>query len=153
MELPTPPAPIIVDGTLDALDPITEFLLKAAKTAGLDKKSTYKLRLAIDEIATNIALHGYEETGMIGSIWIFCEITSDELTIILEDIAIAYNPLERPNITEEELAKPLEEREIGGLGVFLTLRGVDRFSYEYKDGRNRNIFTMSRPKPETSSEG
>jgi serine/threonine-protein kinase RsbW len=138
--------PLTVPGTLDALDPIADFVMAAVKQAGIEKKAGYRLRLAVDEIATNIVIHGYEETGLNGDIVISGEIDDDTLTIILEDHAMAYNPLDRPEVSEEELTKPLEDRAIGGLGVFLTLRGVDRFSYEYIDDTNRNIFMMKRPK-------
>jgi serine/threonine-protein kinase RsbW len=142
--------PLTVPGTLDALDPIADFVMAAVKQAGIEKKAGYRLRLAVDEIATNIVLHGYEETGLNGEIMICGELDDDSLTITLEDQAVAYNPLDRPEVTEEELTKPLEDRAIGGLGVFLTLRGVDRFSYEYVNGKNRNIFMMKRPKGESA---
>ena len=53
-------------GNLDSLSPIREYVKSAANTAGLSKKATYELCLAVDEIATNIALYGYEEAGRLG---------------------------------------------------------------------------------------
>jgi serine/threonine-protein kinase RsbW len=46
---------------------------------------------------------------------------------------------------EEELDLPLEEREIGGLGVMLAREGVDDFRYERIDGRNRTMIVVNRP--------
>jgi anti-sigma regulatory factor (Ser/Thr protein kinase) len=46
---------------------------------------------------------------------------------------------------EDELNLPLEERSIGGLGIFLVLKGVDTFRYERINEHNRNIFVMNRP--------
>ncbi|GGJ52065.1 ATP-binding protein [Deinococcus roseus] len=138
--------PLNLPATLDALDPIADFVLEAAKAAGLEKKAAYRLRLAVDEIATNIVTHGYEEMGMTGDIQVYADMDEESLTITLEDTAVPYNPFEQDPVSEEELQKPLEERPIGGLGLFLTIRGVDRFSYERVANINRNMFLMLRPK-------
>lgn len=58
--------PLIVSGTLDSLGAIAQYVMAAAAAAGLDKKTSYNLRLAVDEIATNIVTHGYEEAAREG---------------------------------------------------------------------------------------
>jgi len=129
-------------GVVDSLDELRDYIGELAQKAGLVKKSTYSLKLAIDEIATNIILYGYERTGLKADFTVLSEITEDKLTVILEDVAAAFDPLSREMPDHEDLTMALEEREIGGLGIFLTINGVDDFSYEYKDGKNRNIFIM-----------
>ena len=57
---------ITVPGTIESLDAIAKYIISVAAAAGLDKKASYKLRLAIDEIATNIIIHGYHEAGKEG---------------------------------------------------------------------------------------
>ena len=134
--------PLIVDGTLDSLSEIAKYVMAAGTAAGLDKKAIYQLRLAVDEIATNIILHGYQENGMEGNVEVKAEINEKALTIALEDTAIAFDPTQKKPPTDLEL--PLEERKIGGLGVFLAVDGVDQFSYERVENRNRNIFVVQR---------
>ena len=129
-------------GVVDSLDELRDYIGELAKKAGLVKKSTYSLKLAIDEIATNIILYGYERAGLKADFIVLSEITEEDLTVILEDVAAAFDPLSREMPDHEDLTMALEEREIGGLGIFLTINGVDDFSYEYKDGKNRNIFIM-----------
>ena len=51
----------------------------------------------------------------------------------------------RSRLDPDHINKPLEERPIGGLGIFLVMRSVDQFHYEYVDGRNRYVLTMKRP--------
>ena len=138
--------PLQVPGNLDSLSAIGKCVNEAALQAGLDKKATYRLRLAVDEIATNIVVHGYDEAGLSGQILVLSEIDAEALTIILEDNSPAFDPrqLGRP----DHIDKPVEERPIGGLGIFLTLENVDRFDYEYVNNRNRNIFVVNRPKTE-----
>ena len=127
---------------LDVLDDIGRFVLTAAEQAGIEKKRAYRLRLAVDEIATNIISYGYERAGISGNIDITAAATDDALTIILEDSAPPFNPIDHPE--PEDLESPLEERQIGGLGVFLAIRNVDVFEYEHVGGRNRNIFVVKR---------
>jgi anti-sigma regulatory factor (Ser/Thr protein kinase) len=129
--------------SLESLEEIGAYVVGAAAEAGLDPRAAYNLRLAVDEIATNIISYGYAGGG--GGISLHSELTPDRLTIVVEDWGVPFDPLARDAVSEEDLALPLEERPIGGLGIYLVLKGVDDFRYEYADGRNRNIFAMKRP--------
>ncbi len=137
--------PLTLPATLDALGEIGRYVNQAAAAAGLEKQAAYNLRLAVDEIATNIILHGYEEAGLSGDIRVMREESAKELRITLEDRAIPFDPRGKTLPSAEELARPLEERPIGGLGIFLVLNGVDRFDYQRQGEINRNIFIMRRP--------
>jgi anti-sigma regulatory factor (Ser/Thr protein kinase) len=134
--------PLTVPGTLDSLGPIREYVRAAAAEARLDRKRAYRLELAVDEIATNIANHGYNEAGRTGEIVVHAVIDAAALTITLADTAVPFDPrrLQRP----DQIDLPLAERPMGGLGIFLVMENVDEFRYEYVDGRNRNIFVMKR---------
>lgn len=136
---------LTVPGTLDSLKPIADFVLAAAAEIGLEKKAAYKLRLAVDEIATNIILHGYEEAGLNGEIHISAAIDDQKLEIALEDRAIPYDPANTEAVEAAEFQRPLEERRMGGLGVYLAIQGVDQFRYERIGDCNRNIFIVNRP--------
>ncbi len=66
----------------------------------------------------------------------------ETLTISIEDTGIPYNPtLEAP---PNYLDSPLEQRKIGGLGVYLAYQGTDKFLYERVGERNRNILIVNR---------
>lgn len=135
--------PLTVPGTLDSLVTIGKYVLTAAAAAGLDKKATYRLRLAVDEIATNIITHGYEEANLEGVIKVGADLDETALTVILEDTGMPYIP--GLVSTRDDLHLPLEKREIGGLGVYLAIQGVDKFHYERLEGRNRHTFSVNRP--------
>jgi anti-sigma regulatory factor (Ser/Thr protein kinase) len=137
--------PLCLPATLDALDEIGKYVVTATTEAGLEAKAAYGLRLAVDEIATNIITHGYEEAGRSGDISVSGTLTNVALTIVLEDSGVPFDPLSQDLPGEDYLTQPLEERPIGGLGIFLVLKGVDAFSYEFVDGHNRNIFVVNRP--------
>lgn len=137
--------PLVLPGTLDALAPIRQFVRDAAGQAGLAPPHVYDLQLAVDEIATNIVIHGYEESGTRGDIRVEVDLDAQRLAITLEDSAPPFDP--RGLITEaaRQLDAPLSERPIGGLGIFLTEQKMDGFEYEYRQGHNRNRFIMRRP--------
>lgn len=134
----------IFPGKVESIDLIRQYIAELSQQAGLSKKAGYNLRLAADEIATNIVLYGYEEAGLEGNIEVLHEFTDEGLVVVFEDTAAPFDPLARELPDEEDLALPLEERKIGGLGIFLTVKGVDDFSYERIDNRNRNIFKMNK---------
>lgn len=130
--------------TLDSLGSIRQFITNSGKAIGLDKSKIYKLCLAVDEIATNIINYGYTKSGIEnGSIDLLIKYDNDALTVTLEDSAIPFNPLDKILPNEKDLSLPLEERPIGGLGIMLAKENVDNYSYEYKNGKNRNILCIN----------
>ncbi|BAY13244.1 ATP-binding protein [Calothrix sp. NIES-2098] len=133
---------LTVAGTLDSLSEIAQYVMASAVAAGLDKKTSYRLRLAVDEIATNIIVHGYEEAGREGQVVCQATLADESLTITLEDTGEQYDPTKQA--LPDDMDLPMEQRRIGGLGVYLTIQGVDRFTYERVGNRNRNIFVVNR---------
>jgi serine/threonine-protein kinase RsbW len=128
-----------VPATLDSLGAVAEFVMAAAAAAGLDKRVSYRLRLAVDEIATNIIVHGYVEAGLQGALELCADIDDRTLTLSIEDTGVAFDPRQAA-VPETDL--PLEQRPIGGLGVYLAMRSVDEFLYERVGDRNRTIFKL-----------
>ena len=98
--------------------------------------------VAVDEIATNIILYGYQEDELEGVIDVTTEKTDKHLKVVFEDDAVPFDPTIRELPDEEDFNLPLDERPIGGLGIYLTINGVSEFLYEYKNNRNRNIFIV-----------
>src|ERR1700704_4740768 len=137
--------PLTLPATLESLGPLVQYVQSAAQAAGLDRKASYRLRLAVDEIATNIITHGYADAHIAGDVVVNASVGDEQLTITLEDWAPAYDP--RVQEDPDHIDKPSDERPIGGLGVFIALKSVDGLDYEYRDNKNRNILTMNRPKP------
>jgi anti-sigma regulatory factor (Ser/Thr protein kinase) len=135
--------PLIVPGNLDSLSAIRHYVAAAAAQVGLDKKVAYRVQLAVDEIATNIIVHGYEQSGKKGKVKVKADITQTSLTIMLEDSSAPFDP--RRFEPPDHITKPIKERPIGGLGVFLAIGNVDKFDYEYVNKRNRNIFIINLP--------
>jgi anti-sigma regulatory factor (Ser/Thr protein kinase) len=134
---------ITLPGTLESLAPIREFVDRAVALAGIETKAGYRLRLAVDEIATNIVNYGYQPTDMTGDIRLEATVDDHCLTIVVEDTAPPFDPIavDEP----DDLGLDLGDRKIGGLGIFLTVRGVDEFHYQRVQDGNRNVFVVNRP--------
>jgi anti-sigma regulatory factor (Ser/Thr protein kinase) len=134
---------LTVQADLDSLTKIAQYVKQSSEIANLDKKTAYKLRLAVDEIATNIIIHGYQEAGKEGNISITEKIENQKLIITLEDTADYFDPQEQIIPESQNIDKPIEERPIGNLGIYLAIDGVDQFLYERKENINYNTFIVN----------
>ena len=114
-----------------------------AGQGGLDSHDAYRLRLAADEITTNIAMHGYQ--GRRGLIEITGGLDQEWVWLRIEDEAPKFDPT-----TWEKPYRPVDpvDGPVGGHGLFLALRSLDQFAYDYVDGRNRNLLRIRRSIPD-----
>lgn len=131
----------IFPGTLDSLALVRSYVSAAARAAGLDSGKTYKLCLAVDEIATNIVVHGYEEVGLEGDIIVDTLQENGQLIILLLDHGRTYDP---DKVPQPDLESPLKQ-QTGGWGVFLGKTAVDQFEYTSTDSGNVHRFVMRLP--------
>lgn len=133
---------LTVPGELESLEAIAEFVAQATAAAGLDEKTSYRLHLAVDEITTNIVAHGYARKGTRGVLDLRIDVDEKTLSISIEDTGLRYNPqqYERP----DDLDRPPDQRRVGGLGVYLAIRSVDKFLYERVGDRNRHTLVVNR---------
>ncbi len=112
-------------------------LEEAMGVLGFSPEEILDTQLAVEEVITNVIIHGYKERG--GEICLSCHITGDLAEIEVADHAPAFNPL---SIPEPDIEGGLADRKIGGLGIYLVRRVMDEISYRYEDGRN--ILTMKK---------
>ena len=95
--------------------------------------------IATEEIFVNIVNYAYSlKSSEIGTVTV-CTDSSDGIKIEFEDSGISYNPLER---AEPDFTLSLEERKIGGLGIYMVEDIMDFVGYKYKN--NKNVFTMKK---------
>ena len=104
-----------------------------------DEALQFKIRLSIEEAVENVVRYAYE--GGMG--WIEVGTALDPegvmLTIELKDAGVPFNPLEK---ADPDVTLSAEDREIGGLGIFLCKQLMDHIDYRYENGCN--ILTMSK---------
>lgn len=108
------------------------FVNDQLESAGCPPKTMIQIDVAIDELFGNIAHYAYGKDT--GDATVRVEVTEEPAVIItFIDNGIPYNPLKKP---DPDVTKDLEEREIGGLGIFMVKKSMDDITYEYKEGQN-----------------
>jgi serine/threonine-protein kinase RsbW len=138
---------LTVPATVDSLLAVSDFVCSVAQMANLDEQPAYRLRLAVHEIAANVIVHGYAGQSVPGCLDLTAVIDDDFVRIDLEDTAVPFDPEKVPLPTD--LDKPLYQRRVGGLGIFLARHSVAEWRYERIGCRNRNVFIMERsPSPD-----
>ena len=119
---------------LNQLDGMLEFIDEFIHQLGVDEDRAYKVRLAAEEVLVNIIHYAYPEVP--GEIRINCFALQEGtrgLCIEIRDEGIPFNILEK---LDPDLTVPVEEREIGGLGIFLTRKIMDEIKYTRTDEEN-----------------
>jgi serine/threonine-protein kinase RsbW len=131
---------ITLPADLENLPILMEFILEYADQKGFKGRECREIELAADEILTNIISYAYPERK--GYITVVCEVEEkDVFCAQVMDSGIPFNPLE---VKVPDISSPLEEREIGGLGLFLAGRMVDDIQYRRENGKN--ILTITKKK-------
>ncbi len=88
--------------------------------------------LALEELITNIFNYAYDQAGP-RDIRVRFLIDGDCLQIEVEDDGKPFDPLERP---EPDISLPLDDKPIGGLGIYLVRRSMDEVQYRRHAGKN-----------------
>lgn len=126
----------------ELLDSIREFVCQAADDARMSDSDSYKVQLAVDEACSNIIEHACD--GECGEeIEITCSDAEDRLTVMIRDHGVPFDPDSAP---APDLEADLEDRPIGGLGVFLMKRLMDEIRYEVL-GEAGNVLTLVKYHP------
>lgn len=124
---------ITLDATIDNLDRVTDFVNEELENIGCSFKAMTQIDIVIDELFSNIAHYAYKPE--IGSATVTVDIKEDPMSVIITfmDQGKPFNPLAAAN---PDVTLSAEERQIGGLGIFLVKKTMDDVSYEFKDGKN-----------------
>lgn len=122
----------------DKSSEIIEWLM-ASPDIPQDEAIRFKLRLSIEETVENVVRYAYEDS--MGWMEVGTELDAKELalTITLKDAGKPFNPLDKP---DPDITLSAEDREIGGLGIFLCKQLMDEVEYQYVD--NCNVLTMKK---------
>lgn len=117
---------------------IIEYLM-ASPDIPADEGLQFKIRLSIEEAVENVVNYAYQDG--IGWLEAGTSIDNDGLTLTIElrDAGVPFNPLDKP---DPDITLSAEERQIGGLGIFLCKQLMDDINYRYENGNN--ILTMSK---------
>lgn len=121
------------------LDNVIGFIEENLEKAGCPIKTQMSIEVAIEEIFVNVAHYAYN--GVDGDAKVSFEFNPDTrmATFIIADRGIPFNPLKKE---DPDITLSADEREIGGLGIFITKKTMDSINYSYEN--NENILTMTK---------
>jgi serine/threonine-protein kinase RsbW len=119
-----------------------------AISPGVTNEVLYDIQLAVDEACTNIISHGYAGLEP-GSIILDLDIDPDKIIVSLTDFGHSFEPSSAPM---PDVNAPLEERELGGFGLFLIKQSMDDMNYQVTEDGNKMILTKYLRKPVGGSE-
>ena len=124
---------LVIDAKRENLEQVLAFVDEALEEAGCGPKQQIQLDIAVEEIFVNIASYAYPQKT--GTAELQFEVLSERnaVKITFIDSGIPYDPLakEDPDVTLSA-----EERQIGGLGIYMVKKSMDEVAYEHRDGKN-----------------
>lgn len=121
---------------VDNLYEIMDFVVQGTADIGLSPRKMMQLELVTEELVVNISQHAYAGQG--GNIRIVIRKADDFFQLVFSDEGAAFDPTV---IEEPDVDAGLEEREIGGLGIYLVHKLVDKV--EYQRLKDQNILTLT----------
>ena len=122
-----------IAATVENIDVVTDFVNEQLEALDCPMKAQMQIDIAIDELFGNIAHYAYNPE--VGSATVRVEVTEDPLAVIITfiDKGVPYDPLAK---ADPDTTLSAEERDIGGLGIYMVKKSMDEIAYEYKDGQN-----------------
>ena len=124
---------ITVDAVVENLQEVIDFATGQLEARDCPMKTSMQLELVIEEIFVNIASYAYHPEIGPATFCMEFEENPSAVRMTFIDGGKPYNPLEKG---DPDTTLDIEERDIGGLGIFLVKKNVDEISYEYTDGKN-----------------
>ena len=128
---------LTVAAELDRLHDVLSFVDDLLEQHDCPMKAQMQIDVALEELFVNIAHYAYPEGA--GDAAIRVSITPESIEITLIDSGIPYDPLKKP---DPDVTLSAEERQIGGLGIFMTKKLMDSIAYKYSD--SKNILTIKK---------
>ncbi len=124
-----------VPAELDRLSEVLDFVNGLLEEHECPMRAQMLIEVSLEELFVNIARYAYPEGG--GWAEIRAAVADGAASVTLVDAGIPYDPLAKP---DPDVTLSAEEREIGGLGIYMVKQKMDEMHYEYRDGQNMLTF-------------
>ena len=124
---------LTIAATVENIETVTDFVNEQLETYDCPMKAQMQIDIAIDELFGNIAHYAYNPE--IGDATVRVEVIEEPLSVVITfiDKGVPYDPLKKE---DPDTTLSVEERGIGGLGIYMVKKSMDDITYEYKDGQN-----------------
>ena len=121
----------------ESLSDVLGFVDQILDSYGCPMKIQMAVCVAIEEVFVNVAHYAYGEGQGEMNLGIGFDEENRAITFRMTDQGIPFDPLQKP---DPDITLSAEEREIGGLGIFIAKKTMDSISYAYENGEN--VLTM-----------
>ena len=124
---------LTVSATVENIATVTDFVNEQLESYDCPMKAQMQIDIAIDELFGNIAHYAYNPE--IGEATVRVEVVENPLSVVITfiDKGVPYDPLKND---DPDTTLSADERDIGGLGIYMVKKSMDDITYEYKDGQN-----------------
>lgn len=124
---------LTVEATRDNIPVITAFVDRQLEQLDCPMKAQAQIDIAIDELFSNIVHYAYHPE--IGTATVRVEVVDEPLSVVITfiDRGVPYDPLAK---LDPDVTLSAEERELGGLGIYIVKKSMNEITYEYKNGQN-----------------
>lgn len=124
---------LTVAATTENIETVTNFVNEQLEALNCPMRAQIQIDIAIDELFGNIAHYAYNPE--VGSATVRVEVSKEPMAVIITfiDKGVPYDPL---SSADPDVTLAAEERQIGGLGIYMVKKSMDEISYEYKNGQN-----------------
>ena len=112
---------------------VTAFIDEWLESLDCGMKAQMQIDLAVDELFTNIASYAYAPGSGEATIQLNFDEASRVASVTFIDSGVPYDPLQKP---DPDVTLSAEEREIGGLGIYMAKKATDKMEYRRENGRN-----------------
>lgn len=139
-------ARIILGKEKEDLARLAEFVGAFGRNAGLNDEELFAIDLSLHEWVANIQSYGYQDNNKEPRVSITLTRRASEVHVEVEDTGIPFDPLQYP---APETSLKLDQKPIGGLGIFIVRKYMDHVAYDRLNDRNKLVMRKrlsNRPK-------
>lgn len=134
---------LTVPGDVTNLRVIADFITQTVREAKLEEQDVFAIQMAVDEACTNVIEHAYACAP--GDIHLTCQVKSGECVITIRDYGHPFDPEAVP---PPDLDSDLEDRRIGGLGLYFMRKLMDEVHFSFDPDMGNQVVMIKRLKRE-----
>jgi anti-sigma regulatory factor (Ser/Thr protein kinase) len=130
---------LVLEAKLENLNKVLAFIDEQLEALDCSMKSQMQIDIAVEELFVNIAHYAYAPNTGTATIRTEFDDNPPCIHITFIDQGVYYDPLAK---ADPDVTLSAEERQVGGLGIFMVKKSMDNMKYKYKD--KKNILTISK---------
>ena len=124
---------LTIEAVIENIAVVTAFVDEQLERLDCPVKIQTQVDIAVDELFSNISHYAYKPGTGVATVRVEAVDRPPTVVITFIDNGVKYDPLAK---ADPDVTLPLEQREIGGLGIYMVKKSMDDVSYEYRDGHN-----------------